>query len=174
MNKVSRLIFVVLCSIATATAFAESGPLNDAQIADVAATANTVDIDGGKLAEKKSHNKKVQAFAKEMVTDHSRLNKQASALAKKIHLTPESSDLSESLKKDGETNMDKLEKLTGKAFDTAYVDNEVTMHQTVLDTLDKTLIPEAKNPELKRMLLKVRPIIEEHLQHAKRLQAMLQ
>lgn len=174
MNNALRTIAAVLCSIATATALAQSSPLDDAQIADVAVTANTVDIDGGKLAEKKSHNKGVQAFAKEMVTDHSRLNEQASALAKKIHLTPEPSDLSMSLKKDGELNMSKLTKLKGKAFDTAYIDNEVTMHQSVLDTLNKTLIPEAKNPELKHMLLKALPIIEEHLQHAKALQAKLQ
>jgi putative membrane protein len=53
------------------------------------------------------------------------------------------------------------------------VDNEVTYHQTVLDALDKTLIPNAKNEELKALLVKVRPAFVAHLEHAKQIQASL-
>ena len=46
-------------------------------------------------------------------------------------------------------------------------------HQSVLDALDKTLIPSAQNAELKDLLVKTRPAFVDHLNHAKKLQASL-
>lgn len=146
---------------------------SDAQIAAVVVTANQVDIDAGKLAESKGSNAKVKAFAKQMVTDHSGVNKQAVELVTKLKVTPEDSPTSQSLKAGGAENVKKLGKLSGAAFDRAYVDNEVTYHQAVLDTLDKTLIPSAQNAELKALLAAVKPAFVAHLDHAKNLQASL-
>lgn len=64
--------------------------------------------------------------------------------------------------------------MKGADFDKAYVDNEVGYHQAVIDALDKTLIPNAKNAELKETLVKIRPAFVAHLEHAKKLQASLQ
>jgi acyl carrier protein len=63
--------------------------------------------------------------------------------------------------------------LKGAAFDRAYVDHEVAYHQAVLDAVDKTLIPGAKNEELKALLVKTRPAFVAHLEHAKHVQSML-
>jgi putative membrane protein len=49
----------------------------------------------------------------------------------------------------------------------------VVYHQAVIDALDKTLIPNAKNEELKALMVKVRPAFVAHLEHAKHLQAKL-
>jgi putative membrane protein len=108
-----------------------------------------------------------------MVTDHSGVNKKATALVKKLKVTPESSDTSKSLKDGGDANITKLKGLKGKDFDKAYVDNEVTYHQAVIDALDKTLIPNAKNAKLKDMLVKVRPAFVAHLEHAKQIQSAM-
>ena len=43
----------------------------------------------------------------------------------------------------------------------------------MLDAVDKTLIPGAKNAELKALLVKVRPAFVAHLEHAKQMQASL-
>ena len=43
--------------------------------------------------------------------------------------------------------------------------------QSVIDALDKTLIPGATNDELKALLIKVRPAFVAHLEHAKYLQS---
>ena len=43
----------------------------------------------------------------------------------------------------------------------------------MLDAVDKTLIPNASNAELKALLVKVRPAFVTHLEHAKHLQASL-
>ena len=109
-----------------------------------------------------------------MVTDHTGVNKQAGdAGARSCKVTPEDNPTSQSLKKGGDENVAKLKTLKGAAFDKAYVDHEVAYHQAVLDAVDKTLIPSAKNAELKALLVKVRPAFVAHLEHAKMLQAKL-
>jgi putative membrane protein len=108
-----------------------------------------------------------------MVTDHSGVNKQAVALVTKLKVTPEDNPTSQSLKSGGAENVKNLEKLSGAAFDRAYVDHEVAYHQQVLDAIDKTLIPSAQNAELKSLLVSVRPAFVAHLEHAKGLQSSL-
>jgi putative membrane protein len=173
MKSMSSTLLASVIAFAGTTAFAQSAAPNDAQIAGIVVAANTVDINAGKLAEKMSRNKEVKSFAKLMVTDHTGVNKQATALVKKLNVTPEDSDTSKSLKDGGDANIAKLKGLKGKEFDKAYVDNEVTYHQAVIDALDKTLIPNAKNAELKNTLVKVRPAFVAHLDHAKHIQGML-
>lgn len=168
-----KLMSAAAVSFALAgSALAQSAP-DDAQIAGIVVAANQVDIDAGRLADKTSHNAEVKAFAKQMVTDHSGVNKQALALVKKLKLTPRDSELAKSLKQGGSANLAKLGTLKGKAFDQAYVAHEVSYHQAVIDALDKTLIPNARNAELKETLVKVRPAFVAHLEHAKQLDAAL-
>jgi len=169
--------FVLCASIVLITpsgVLAQGAGPTDPQIAHIVVTANQVDIDAGKLAESKGHSKDVQAFGKQMVTDHSGVNKQAVALVTKLKVTPEDNPTSESLKKGGQDNLKALEGLKGTAFDKAYIDHEVAYHEQVLDAVDKVLIPNAKNEELKALIVKVRPAFVAHLEHAKMLQASLE
>jgi putative membrane protein len=147
---------------------------SDPQIAGIVVTANQIDVDAGKLAKSKSKNKEVQQFAQQMITDHTAVNKQAAALAKKLGVKPEASDTSKSLKDGAKENMAKLKKLKGAAFDKAYIDHEVAYHEQVLDAIDKVLIPSAQNAELKGLIEKVRPAIQAHLDHAKHVQGDLE
>ena len=160
----------LLC--ATAAWGQGAGP-NDAQIAAIVVTANQVDIDAGKLAESKAHSADVKAFGQRMVTDHTGVNKSAKELVQKLNVTPEPNATSENLQKGGDQNLAKLKTLSGTAFDKAYIDHEVSYHESVLGALDKTLIPSAKNAELKALLVKVRPAFEAHLEHAKKIQSQL-
>ena len=159
-------------SFAAGSALAQGAP-NDAQIAHIVVTANQVDIDAGKLAETKASGKDVKAFGRQMVADHSGVNRQAVALATKLKVTPEDNPTSQSLKAGGVDNVQKLKGLQGAAFDKAYVDHEVDYHQQVLDAIDKVLVPNAKNEELKALIVKVRPAFVAHLDHAKHLQSTL-
>ena len=158
--------------LAAPIAIAEGGP-TDAQIAAIVVTANQVDIDAGKLAKEKSKTKEVQEFAERMIVDHGGVNQAATDLVKKLGVKPEKSPTSESLQKGGDDNLAALKKLSGAAFDKAYIDHEVAYHQAVLDAVDKTLIPSASNAELKALLVKVRPAFVAHLEHAKQLQGSL-
>ena len=170
--KPSLLAAAAALTLAIASpAFAQAP--NDAQIAAIVVTANQVDIDAGKLAQSKTSAKEVKAFAQQMVTDHTAVNKSATELVKKLNVTPEDNDTARSLKQGGDDNLAKLKTLSGSAFDRAYVDHEVAYHQAVIDALDKTLVPSAKNGELKALLEKSRPAFVAHLEHAKHLQASL-
>ncbi len=108
-----------------------------------------------------------------MITDHTGVNKSATELVQKLHVTPEPNPTSQSLQKGGDENLIALKKLSGAAFDKAYVDHEVAYHEAVLNAVDKTLIPSAQNAELKALLVKVRPAFVAHLDHAKHVQAEL-
>jgi len=165
-------VFAAAALAFAGAAFAQGGP-NDAQIAHIVVTANNVDIQAGKLAEKKGKSADVKSFGKMMVTDHSGVNKQATALVKKLGVKPEDNPTSQSLKKAGEENVAALKKLKGAEFDKAYIDHEVAYHQQVLDAIDKVLVPNAKNEELKALIVKVRPAFEAHLQHAQQIQSKL-
>jgi putative membrane protein len=170
---VKNLGLVIAATFALATTAALAQAPSDAQIASIVVTANQVDIDAGKLAESKGHAKDVKAFARQMVTDHSGVNKQAVALVTKLKVKPEDNPTSQSLKSAGADNVASLKKLSGAAFDKAYIDHEVSYHQQVLDAIDTTLIPSAQNAELKALLVAVRPAFVGHLEHAKMIQAAL-
>jgi putative membrane protein len=157
----------------TAARSAATAAVTDPQIAAIVVAANSVDIEAGKLAQSKTKNRKVKEFADDMVRDHTAVNKAAVELVTKLGVTPEENDTSRSLTSSGEQTRARLGGLSGKTFDREYVDNEVAYHKLVLDAIDNTLIPSAQNAELKATLVKVRPTIAAHLQHAEQLQASL-
>jgi putative membrane protein len=172
VNRLHLTTLAWALALGAGAAAAEQGP-TDPQIAAIVVTANQVDIDAGKLAKSRTRSKDVRAFAQQMVTDHSAVNKQAVALVHKLKVKPEPNPTSASLQKGGDDNIARLKKQSGAAFDKAYVAQEVTYHQAVLDALDKTLIPSADNADLKALLVKVRPAFAAHLEHAKHLQSQL-
>jgi putative membrane protein len=169
--KVTVAIVAGFAAIAIGSASAQT--INDAQIASIVVTANQVDIDAGKVAVARSTNAEVKAFGQQMVDAHTGVNKSAVELATKLKLTPEDNPTSQALKAGGDKNVSNLKTLKGAEFDRAYVAQEVAYHQQVLDAVDKTLIPGARNAELKALLVKVRPAFVAHLEHAKHLQASL-
>ncbi len=122
-------------------AFAQG--VNDAQIAAIVVTANQVDIDAGKLAESMGSSAEVKTFGKDMVRDHTGVNKSAVDLGHQNTQghTGRQCDSAMSLKKGGMDNVDSLKTMKGKAFDKAYIDHQVAYHEQVLEAMDKTLIP---------------------------------
>jgi putative membrane protein len=147
--------------------------VTDPQIAAIVVAANAVDIEAGKLAQSKTRNEKVKLFADTMVNDHTAVNKSAVELVTRLGVTPEESETSRGLTASGEQTRTRLGALSGEEFDREYIANEVAYHKLVLDALDKTLIPNAKNAELKATLVSVRPAFVAHLEHAEQIQAEL-
>ena len=169
--KLSAMVFAGAVLFSAAGASAQG--INDAQIAKIVVTANQVDIDAGKIAAGKAAHADVKKFARTMVTDHTGVNKQAVALVTKLKVTPEDNATAKSLYDGGKSNVANLKALMGQEFDKAYIDHEIAYHTAVIDAVDKTLIPGAKNEELKALLVKVRPAFVAHLEHAKMIQAAL-
>ncbi|MBB5575886.1 DUF4142 domain-containing protein [Rhizobium paranaense] len=162
-----------LLGLAGTAAIAAETKITDPQIAHIAYTAGQIDVTAAEQALKKSKNPEVIDFAKTMERDHKSVNEQALALVKKLKVTPEDNDVSKSLSAQASKELTKLGALDGKAFDKAYVDNEVAYHKTVNEALAKQLIPSAKNAELKSLLETGLTLFKEHQTHAEHLAATM-
>jgi len=174
MTPTFRRLALAAGLCATPLAAVAQAELGDAQIAHIVVTANQVDVDAGKLARTKSAGKDTRAFAERMIADHNAVNKEATAIVKRIGIKPEDNAISRSLHQGGRDNLANLRGLNkGRAFDRAYVAHEVAYHQVVLDVIDRTLVPGARSPELKALLVKVRPAFVAHVDHARQLEAAL-
>ena len=158
------LAFAAAISLTAGVACAQAP--NDAQIAHIAYTAGNIDIAAGKQALSRSHNRTVRSFAQQMIRDHKAVNVKALALVKKLHVTPQDNATSQGLTKAANAERAKLAKLKGAAFDREYINNEVAYHKTVNGALESTLIPSAKNGELKSLLETGLTLFREHQAHA--------
>ena len=160
---------LTLAPIAVAAA-QDAGP-TDAQIAHIAYTAGQLDVAAARQALEKSTNPEVRAFAELMARDHAAVNDQAVALVTRLHVTPEANPTSTALTEAAAATHARLETLQGKAFDAAYVANEVAYHRTVNGALAGTLIPHADNAELKALLETGLSLFQSHQTHAEHLAA---
>jgi putative membrane protein len=171
MLKVIASAVAASALLVAGAAYGQAAELNDAQIAHIAYTAGAIDVAAGKQALAKSKDKAVRDFAGEMVRDHTAVNDQALALVKKLGVTPQDNPTSQALSKDAAAKLKTYAGLKGAAFDKAYVDNEVAYHKTVNGALANTLIPNAKNAELKSLLQTGLKLFTEHQMHAEHLAA---
>ena len=162
-----------ICMLSGAALAQGAAKPTDPQIAHIAYTAGQLDITAAKQALSKSKNKEVIAFAQDMVRDHEAVNKQALDLVKKLNVTPADNDTSRTLSKQAADKQTELAKLSGAAYDKAYVANEVAYHKTVNGALETLLIPSANNAELKSLLQTGLKIFQGHQQHAEHLAASL-
>ncbi|HWJ93145.1 MAG TPA: DUF4142 domain-containing protein [Telluria sp.] len=165
-------VAALLAGWAGTAAHAQPVP-TDAQITAIVVEANNIDMETGRLAGQMASDPGVKAFAAQMVTDHGEVNGKAKALATVLGIRPQPGDISANMRKASDENMAKLRRFKGAEFDRAYIDNEVAYHQSVLDALDKSLIPNAKHALLKDLLANARPAFMAHLTQAQQLQAKL-
>jgi len=160
-------------AMATTPAPAPAAGPTDPQIAAIVVAANNADIEAGRLAASKSNNAQVKEFAQRMITDHEGVNKAATALVTKLGVTPEENPTSQQQKASGDQNIASLQGKSGAEFDQAYIANELTYHQNLLNAIDQVLLPSVQNAELKGLLEKTRPAVVSHLEHVQRLQASM-
>ena len=173
MKNIAALAASALLA-AGSMALAHDGPhINDAQIAHIAYTAGVIDVEAAKQALARSKNKEVRAFAETMVRDHQAVNEQALALVKKLGVTPEANATSTALSAEAKETAKRLAALDAGAFDRAYARNEVAFHAKVNGALTTSLIPGAKNAELKSLLETGLALFKEHQTHAEHLSARL-
>lgn len=173
MKKLGAVILGFLSTFELG-AMAQAQAPTDPQIVGIVQTANRIDIDQAKLALRKSTNPQVKEFANQMISDHTNLKKSVSDLASKLGAKEEPSDTSKQLKQQAAEESKKLSGLKGKNFDREYASHEIAYHQAVIDAATNTLIPNAKNAELKSALQGAAPLLQGHLQHAQHLQQSLQ
>jgi putative membrane protein len=153
----------------SAPAAPKTAELNDAQIAAITETANTAEIAQAKVAQLKSKDAGVKAFAAMMIVHHG----EAKQKQAKLKLKTEESGVSTALNADSGATLDALKTESGKSFDEAYIRSQITAHQKVLDTINDKLLPNVKDASLKAYLEEIKPKVEDHLKQAKQLQQSL-
>jgi putative membrane protein len=71
--------------------------------------------------------------------------------------------------KDHAAAVKKLNSLSGKDFDKAFLQHEVDFHKAVIDAVTTTLLPALQNQEVKDLVTKVAPAFTAHMQAAQSL-----
>lgn len=152
-------------TIASAQAAAK---LDDPTIVAIFDAANTWDIQTGQIAVKKGSNKDVRDFGAMLARDHKMVRQQGRDLAKKLGVTP-TPPKDFAMAKDHEAAVKKLNSLSGKDFDKAFLQHEVDFHKAVIDAVTTTLLPSLQNQEVKDLVTKVAPAFTAHMQAAQNL-----
>jgi putative membrane protein len=110
----------------------------------------------------------VKRYAELLVSDHSKGQKEATDLAKKVSITPETArgDTSAQAIAHAMTRLQGLPK--GAAFDTAFVNHEVEDHQQDIKDA-QAMSGAAKNAQVKSLVDKSLPELRKHLEAAQKL-----
>jgi putative membrane protein len=146
--------------------------MNDSNIVAMLDAANAGDSAGGKLASTKGTNAQVKEFGRTMMRDHHALRQAGQQIAKKDSIgaaMPSGDTLLAHVKKvqDSLTAQAK-----GPAWDKAYIDAEVDVHQAVLGFLQQAQ-GAAQHADLKDAIGKAIPNIQNHLTMAQNIQSKL-
>jgi putative membrane protein len=168
-----HLTFISVLAFATPLARGAE-TLNDSQILNTVIAANVEEVTLGRLALKKATQPKVRTFAKTMVEDHSSSLRKAQQIAKKLRISPQTSDSSEDKNDETRKKSENLSAKPGADFDRDYVEQMEESHRKLLEKLDRDLIAQTQSADLKSFLQATRATVEAHLNHAKELRTKLQ
>jgi len=147
--------------------------MTDDQILQMVHVANTGEVDQAKLAQAKAKSARVKQFAAMMVHDHSQADAQGYDIARRLKITLADSAEANQLQNSGQQTLVQLRSEGSASFDRAYLDAQISEHQTVLNTIDSKLLPNAKSTDVRSHLQAVRAKVESHLREAQSIQGSL-
>jgi putative membrane protein len=143
--------------------------LTDANILGQLAEANQAEIAVGQMALQRTKSSEVRGFARQMISDHTKMLNAGKAVADSLAVTP-SPPSPDSLPQKADQETQTLSTLTGAAFDKTYMDAQVADHRTVLALLGK-LAAAAQDPRLQSLIAGAQPTVQQHLDRAQSLDA---
>jgi len=158
----SALAAALLAAPAMAAAPAKAAP-PDAHFMMEAAGGGMAEVQMGQLAASKASSADVKAFGQMMVDDHSKANEELKGLAGQKNVT-----LPANLPADAKAAMAHLEKLSGDAFDKAYMQHMVMDHKKDVAAFEHEA-KMGKDADAKAWAAKTLPTLQKHLQRAEEL-----
>lgn len=135
------------------------GTLTDEEFAHQAANGGMAEVALGELAVQKATDPKVKEFAHMMIKDHTKANEELKALATNKNITLPSAPAADKL-----MVKENLAKLSGSAFDKAYMEQMVNDHTKTIALFEKGMTT-VEDPELKTFIENKLPTIKRHLEH---------
>lgn len=146
--------------------------MTDGNIVALLDQANHADSVTGAMAAARGMNPGLKAYGRAMMRDHHALRVGGQALATKANISPELPAGDATSARDAAVADSMAAMPRGAAFDRFYIDHAVMHHQQVLATA-QAASGAAQNAELKAMIEKAAPIVQQHLDRAKQIQATL-
>jgi putative membrane protein len=124
------------------------------------------EIKASQLAATNSQNADVKSFAQMMITDHSKANKTLDSLETDKMITEK-----DTISAEHQELIDSLAKKTGAEFDKAYIAMMVKDHEEAVELFADQV--DDKNQTIQDFARKTLPVIQMHLDDAKKLEATL-
>jgi len=156
-------------AMAGANAGSSAATLADPDIANVIHEVNAGEIAAGKIAQTKASNADVKAYAREMVSAHTALDKKGVQISGQTEAT--NAAMRDSVVNANKAMSSQLQSAaSGAAFDRAYIDGQVMGHQNTLSFLQQAQ-NQAQNADLKQMITAAIPDVQQHLERARALQS---
>ena len=134
--------------------------MSDQTFVTKAAAGGLAEVELGKLAQQKGSTEEVKNFGQRMVTDHGKANDELKSIAQKKNIT-----LPTSLDAHDQATRDRLAKLSGPAFDRAYMRTMLTDHRKDVNEF-KHESTSGKDPDIKAFASNTLPTLEDHLKQA--------
>jgi putative membrane protein len=156
-------------SSSTPTSADQNGKLSkqDKTFAKEAAQGGMAEVQLGQLATQKAESDDVKQFGERMVKDHSKANAELEKVAKRDNI-----ELPTGLDHDAQKEMDKLKKLSGADFDSAYMTRQVSAHKKTIKLFEKEA-KSGQNDDLKSFASSTLPTLKDHLQMAQQTDAAI-
>ena len=139
----------------------------DTTFAMKAAQGGMAEVQMGKLAAEKGSNSDVKAFGQQMVDDHTKANDDLKSVAGKEGMT-----LPTGMNAKQQATYNRLQKLSGAAFDRAYVKDMVMDHQEDVKEFQKEA-NNGKDDQIKGFASRTLPVIQGHLDKIKSIQSKI-
>lgn len=133
---------------------------SDQKFIHEAAEGGMAEVELGRLAQEKASSAEVKSFGKRMVDDHSKANDELKSLAQSKKVT-----LPSDLDAKDKATRDRLSKLSGAAFDRAYMRTMLADHKKDVNEF-RHESTSAKDPDVKSFAAKTLPTLEDHLKLA--------
>jgi putative membrane protein len=128
-----------------------------------AAKGGMAEVELGKMATEKASSDDVKKFGQRMVDDHTKANEQLKQVA-----SQEGIQLPTALSAKDQMTKEKLSKLSGTAFDKAYMNDMVKDHTKDVADFQKEST-NGKDPAVKDFAAQTLPTLQSHLQQAKQI-----
>jgi putative membrane protein len=173
--KSALLLTLLLSAACSTTSIGNSNTRldDDREVAMIVRVANLSEVREGNVARTRATDPAVRDFAVMMVNEHSNAETKAETDLLKADLAFTDSEVSRKLDAESGAVAESLSQLKGSQFDQAYMDRQIAVHQAVLDTIDKTLLPKARNRHLRDVIKETRTTVQTHLEKAKTIRAAL-
>jgi putative membrane protein len=163
--KHMKISLAMLMVVALATASGAQQPSSRAASGDTAfvtklAQVGIAEVELGKLTLQKTMRDDVKKFAQQMVDDHTKAGDELKAIAMRKNITwPADTDTEHN------ALHTRLSKLSGAAFDQAYMQAMVDGHRKVATEV-RSEATSGTDDEVKEWAAKTAPAVEAHLKHA--------